>query len=105
MLVDEVLCLHGNILHPYHLACQLCTVEGLTHRRNQRQDVFFLGDPGILSGTKLVVLFHNKYVPSKKQTKDLPTPVIFFCVETNSNVASIRFTTTKYIHLIFLIGG
>jgi hypothetical protein len=45
--VDEVLYSHGNTLHPYLLAYQLCIVEDLTHTKNQLQDVFFLEDQGI----------------------------------------------------------
>jgi len=47
--VDEVLYSHGSTLHPYLLTYQLYTVEDSTHKRNQLQGVFFLGDQGTLN--------------------------------------------------------
>lgn len=49
MPVDEVLYSHGSTLHPYLLPYQLYTVEDSTHKRNQLQGVFFLGDQGTLN--------------------------------------------------------
>jgi hypothetical protein len=44
--VDEVLYSHGNTLHPYPLAYQLCTVEDSIHKKNQLLDVSFSEDQG-----------------------------------------------------------
>ncbi|EEF32977.1 hypothetical protein RCOM_0623210 [Ricinus communis] len=78
--VDEVLYSLGNTLHPYLQACQLCTVEDLTHRRNQLQDVFFSGDRGDKQGALefLKLILRALCLCWDRQTQDLHVDWILF---------------------------